>query len=154
MTLPPTVTADTGIDCLTHAHEAIVSIYASARTDAMALQATTLVQKYLPIAYASPGDEDARSNMHNASWIAGITFSNASVGVNHALAHAFGARFHISHGRANALFIPHVIAYNAGVPTKFMPSPDTRAYCAHEKYALAADQLGRAGDTVATRSPI
>lgn len=151
MTLPPTVTADTGIDCLTHALEAIVSIYASAYTDAMALQATTLVQKYLPIAYANPGDEDARSNMHNASCIAGIAFSNASVGVNHALAHAFGARFHISHGRANAIFIPHVIAYNAGVPTKFMPSPNTRAYCAHKKYALAADQLGLAGDTVADK---
>ena len=65
--------------------------------------------------------------MHNAACIAALAFSNASVGVNHALAHAFGARFGISHGRANALMLPHVIAYNASVPTKFMPSPNQRA---------------------------
>jgi acetaldehyde dehydrogenase/alcohol dehydrogenase len=64
--------------------------------------------------------------MHNAACIAAIVFSNASVGVNHALAHAFGARFQVAHGRANVLMLPHVIAYNAGVPTKFMPSPNQR----------------------------
>ena len=64
--------------------------------------------------------------MHNAACIAAMAFSNASVGVNHALAHAFGARFGVAHGRANALMLPHVIAYNAAVPTKFMPSPYTR----------------------------
>ena len=64
--------------------------------------------------------------MHNAACIAALAFSNASVGVNHALAHAFGARFGVSHGRANALMLPHVIAFNAAVPTKFMPSPNQR----------------------------
>ena len=73
--------------------------------------------------------------MHNAACIAALAFSNASVGVNHALAHAFGARFGVPHGRANALMLPHVIAYNAAVPTKFMPSPNQRAYIAHKKYA-------------------
>ena len=75
--------------------------------------------KYLPIAYEHPDDEEARSMMHNAACIAAMAFSNASVGVNHALAHAFGARFGVAHGRANALMLPHVIAYNASVPTKF-----------------------------------
>jgi acetaldehyde dehydrogenase/alcohol dehydrogenase len=73
------------------------------------------------------------------------------VGVNHALAHAFGARFGIAHGRANALMLPHVIAYNAAVPTKFMPSPHQRAYTAHKKYAMMADLLGLGGDTIAEK---
>ncbi len=94
------------------------------------------------------GDEEARSMMHNAACIAAIAFSNASVGVNHALAHAFGARFGVAHGRANALMLPHVIAYNAGVPTKFMPSPNQRTYVAHKKYAMIADLLGLGGQTV------
>jgi acetaldehyde dehydrogenase / alcohol dehydrogenase len=106
------------------------------------------VFKYLPVAYENPGDEEARSMMHNAACIAGIAFSNASVGVNHALAHAFGARFGIAHGRANALMLPHVIAYNAAVPTKFMPSPNQRGYIAHKKYAMVADLLGLGGDTI------
>ena len=77
--------------------------------------------------------------MHNAACIAGIAFSNASVGVSHALAHPFGAHFGVAHGRANALMLPHVIAYNASVPTKFMPSPNQRTYVAHKKYAMMAD---------------
>ena len=86
--------------------------------------------------------------MHNAACIAAMAFSNASVGVNHALAHAFGARFGVAHGRANALMLPHVMAYNAAVPTKFMPSPNQRGYVAHKKYATVADLLGLGGDTV------
>jgi len=148
MSMPKGLTADTGIDCLTHALEAGVSIYASAFTDSNAMQAIRLVFKYLPEAYENPGNEEARTMMHNAACIAGIAFSNASVGVNHALAHAFGARFHVAHGRANALVLPHVIAYNASVPTKFMPSPNTRAYVAHKKYAMMADMLGLGGNTV------
>ena len=148
MSMPKGLTADTGIDCLTHALEAGVSIYASAYTDSNALQAIRLVFKYLPVAYENPGDEEARSMMHNAACIAGIAFSNASVGVNHALAHAFGARFGIAHGRANALMLPHVIAYNAAVPTKFMPSPNQRGYIAHKKYAMVADLLGLGGETI------
>src|ERR1035438_3119371 len=115
MSMPKVLTADTGIDCLTHALEAGVSILSSPYTDSNAMQAIRLVFKYLPIAYEHPHDEEARSMMHNAACIAAIAFSNAAVGVNHALAHAFGARFGVSHGRANALMWPHVIAYNATV---------------------------------------
>jgi acetaldehyde dehydrogenase / alcohol dehydrogenase len=149
MTMPRGLTADTGIDCLTHALEAGVSIHASPFTDSNAMQAIRMVFKYLPIAYEHPQDEQARSMMHNAACIAALAFSNASVGVNHALAHAFGARFGVPHGRANALMLPHVLAYNASVPTKFMPSPNLRAYIADKKYAMMADLLGLGGDGVA-----
>jgi acetaldehyde dehydrogenase/alcohol dehydrogenase len=148
MSMPKVLTADTGIDCLTHALEAAVSIYASPYTDSNAMQAIRLVFKYLPIAYQHPHDEEARSMMHNAACIAAIAFSNAAVGVNHALAHAFGARFHVAHGRANALMLPHVMAFNASVPTKFMPSPNQRGYIAHKKYATIADLLGLGGCTI------
>src|SRR5690348_3185393 len=147
MSMPKSLTADTGIDCLTHALEAGVSNYASPYTDSNAMQAIRLVFKYLPIAYENPHDEEARCMMHNAACIAAMAFSNASVGVNHALAHAFGARFGVAHGRANALMLPHVIAYNASVPTKFMPSPYTQGYVAHKKYATVADLLGLGGHT-------
>jgi acetaldehyde dehydrogenase/alcohol dehydrogenase len=128
--------------------EAGVSNYASPYTDSNAFQAIRLVFKYLPIAYEHPLDEEARCMMHNAACIAAMAFSNASVGVNHALAHAFGARFGVAHGRANALMLPHVMAFNAAVPTKFMPSPYTQGYVAHKKYATVADLLGLGGHTV------
>jgi acetaldehyde dehydrogenase/alcohol dehydrogenase len=147
MSMPKSLTADTGVDCLTHALEAGVSSYASAYTDCNAMQAIRLAFKYLPISYDHPQDEEARAMMHNAACIAAIAFSNASVGVNHALAHAFGARFGVPHGRANALMLPHVIAYNASVPTKFMPSPNQVGYVAHKKYATVADLLGLGGNT-------
>ena len=147
MSMPKGLTADTGIDCLTHALEAAVSVYGSPYTDANALQAAQMAFKYLPIAYEHPQDEEARTMMHNAACLAALAFSNASVGVNHALAHAFGARFGVAHGRANALMLPHVIRYNASVPTKFMPSPHVKGYSAHKKYAMIADLLGLGGGT-------
>jgi acetaldehyde dehydrogenase/alcohol dehydrogenase len=148
MSMPKALTADTGIDALTHALEAGVSIYSSPYTDANALEAIRLVFKYLPVAYEHPGNVEARSMMHNAACIAALAFSNASVGVNHALAHAIGARFRIPHGRANALLLPHVIAYNASTPSKFMPSPHVRGYMAPKKYALFADMLNLGGQTI------
>jgi len=148
MSMPKVLTADTGIDCLTHALEAIVSIYASPYTDANAMQAIELAFKYLPNAFEDPRNQEARTMMHNAATMAAIAFANVSVGVNHALAHAFGARFHVAHGRANALMLPHVLRYNASVPTKFMPSPNQRAYVAHTKYAAVADRLELSGTTV------
>ena len=148
MSMPKGLTADTGIDCLTHGLEAAVSTYASAYTDSNAMQAIRMTFKYLPIAFEHPQDEEARCMMHNASCIAALAFSNASVGVSHALAHAFGAHFGVAHGRANALMLPHVMAYNAAVPTKFMPSPYQKGYIAHKKYATVADLLGLGGQNV------
>jgi acetaldehyde dehydrogenase / alcohol dehydrogenase len=148
MSMPKGLTADTGIDCLTHALEAAVSTLASPYTDCNAMQAIRMAFKYLPIAFEHPGDEEARCQMHNAACIAAMAFSNAAVGVNHALAHAFGARFHVAHGRANALMLPHVIAYNAAVPTKFLPSPYQKGYLANKKYATITDLLGLGGHTI------
>ena len=151
MSMPKGLTADTGVDCLTHALEAAVSTYASAYTDCNAMQAIRLVFRYLPVAFQSPQDEEARAMMHNAACIAAMAFANAGVGVNHALAHAFGARFGVAHGRANAVMLPHVIAYNASVPAKFRPSPNQRAYVAHLKYATVAELLALNGQTVEER---
>jgi acetaldehyde dehydrogenase / alcohol dehydrogenase len=145
MSMPPVLTADTGVDALTHALEAYVSIFASPYTDAFCLQAIHLILAALPRACADGGDLQARTDMANAATIAGLAFSNAFVGVNHALAHAVGARFGIAHGRANGLFLPHVLHYNAAVPTKFMPAPGYSAYVAPEKYAQIAWVLGLGG---------
>ena len=145
LTLPPAITADTGIDALTHALEAVVSIFASPFTDAFCLQAMNLIFEALPRAVEHGSDLRARTDMANAATIAGLAFSNAFLGVNHALAHALGARFGIAHGRANALFLPHVLRYNASLPRKFMPAPGYGAYVAPQKYAQAAWVLGLGG---------
>lgn len=145
LTMPPTLTADTGVDALTHALEAYVSIFATPYTDAFCLQAIHLILDALPRAFADGGDLAARSDMANAATIAGLAFSNAFVGVNHGLAHALGARFGIAHGRANGLFLAHVLRYNAAIPSKFMPAPGYSAYVAPEKYAQIAWVLGLGG---------
>ncbi|MBK9181107.1 MAG: bifunctional acetaldehyde-CoA/alcohol dehydrogenase [Acidimicrobiales bacterium] len=134
MSMPPSVTADTGIDALTHALEAGVSIFASPYTDALCAQACRLIFTYLPRAVADGSDMEARTAMANAATMAGIAFSNAFVGVNHALAHAVGPRFGVPHGRINGIFLPHVMRYNASLPTKFMPAPGYGAYVAPDKY--------------------
>ena len=126
MSMPKGLTADTGIDCLTHALEAGVSIYASPYTDSNAMQAIRLVFKYLPIAYEHPHDEEARSMMHNAACIAAIAFSNASVGVNHALAHAFGARFGVATAGPMRSCCRTSLLITRRCPRKFMPSPNQR----------------------------
>jgi acetaldehyde dehydrogenase/alcohol dehydrogenase len=143
--MPPQVTADSGVDALTHALEAGVSIFASPYTDAFAMQAINMILHNLPRAYAEGGDMEARTAMANAATIAGLAFSNAFVGVCHALAHAVGARFGVAHGRANGIFLPHVLRYNASLPSKFMPAPSYTAYVAPEKYAQIAYVFGLDG---------
>ncbi|MCL6477639.1 MAG: bifunctional acetaldehyde-CoA/alcohol dehydrogenase [Peptococcaceae bacterium] len=142
MSMPPKVAADTGMDALTHALEAYVSVMASDYTDALAAKAVELVFGYLPRSYHNPEDREAREKMHNASCIAGMAFTNAFLGVNHSLAHKLGGQFGISHGRANAVLLPFVIAYNASPPGKFASYPQYEFFLAPEKYREIASYLG------------
>ncbi|MFV8828231.1 bifunctional acetaldehyde-CoA/alcohol dehydrogenase [Alkalihalobacterium sp. APHAB7] len=142
MTVPKHVTADTGMDVLTHAIEAYVSIMANDFTDGLAMKAIQLVFDYLPTAYRNGSNELAREKMHNASTIAGMAFANAFLGINHSLAHKLGAEFHIPHGRANTILMPHVIRYNATKPKKFTAFPKYEHFIANERYAEIAKMLG------------
>lgn len=119
--VPPAVTADTGIDVLTHAIEAFVSTGANSFTDAAAEKAMKLVRSNLMKVYKNPDDLEARQKMHNASCLAGIAFSNAGLGLNHGMAHTLGAHFHLPHGRANGILLPYVMAYNAGCHEQLTP---------------------------------
>ncbi|SDE12941.1 bifunctional acetaldehyde-CoA/alcohol dehydrogenase [Sporomusa acidovorans] len=145
--VPPTVTADTGMDVLTHAIEAYVSVMASDYTDALAMKAIQLVFDYLPRAYQNGEDKIAREKMHNASCIAGMAFANAFLGINHSLAHKLGGEFPIPHGKANAVLLPYVIRYNSSKPTKFNAFPKYEHYIADEKYAEIAKYLGLSSRT-------
>ncbi len=120
--VPPAVTADTGIDVLTHAIEAFVSTTANDFSNAAAEKAIKLVRRHLLTAYGNPADLEARQGMHNASCLAGIAFSNAGLGLNHGMAHALGARFHIPHGRANGILLPYVMSFNAGCSESLTPT--------------------------------
>ena len=151
LTMPRSLTADTGVDALTHALEAGVSIFASPYTDAFCMQALHLILDALPRACADGSDLAARTAMSNAATLAGLAFSNAFVGIGHALAHAVGARFGIPHGRACGIFLPHIIRYNASLPTKFMPAPGYTSYIAPEKYAQMAWVHGLGGRTAEER---
>lgn len=141
-TVPKASTAFTGLDVLTHAIEAYVSVLATDYTDALALHAIKLVFEYLPESYKT-ADKLAREKMHNASCIAGMAFTNAFLGVNHSLAHKLGGEFHIPHGLANAYLLPHVIEYNGQqTPTKFAAWPKYDHYIAPERYAEIAKLMG------------
>ena len=132
LTMPPRLTADTGIDALTHAVEAYVSRRATPVSDTFALRAMTLVGGSLEAAYADGGDLRARGDMMLASLFAGTAFSNASVALVHGMSRPIGARFGIAHGLSNALLFPAVTRFSlAG---------------ARERYAACAAALGLAGD--------
>lgn len=143
MSLPKSATADTGLDVLTHALEAYVSVMASDYTDGLAMKAIQLVFKYLPRAYKNGAeDAEAREKMHNASCMAGMAFTNAFLGLNHSIAHKIGGEYHVPHGRANAVLLPHVIKYNASIPSKFVSFPKYKKFIADEEYAEIAAFLG------------
>ena len=149
MSVPAVPTADTGLDVLTHAIEAYVSILASDYTDALALKAIQLVFEYLPRSYKNgAADPEAREKMHNASTMAGMAFTNAFLGINHSLAHKLGGEFHIVHGRANAILLPHVIEYNGDTnPSKFVIFPKYEKYIAPQKFQEIARVLGLPAST-------
>ena len=131
-TMPPTLTAHTGMDALTHAIEAYVSTMNSPLTDPLAIKAIQMVFDQLPDSYN--GDKGAREQMHYAQCLAGMAFSNALLGIVHSMAHKTGAAFstgHIPHGCANAIYLPYVIQFNAK--------------CAKERYAEIARSVRLTG---------
>ncbi|KPC55371.1 bifunctional acetaldehyde-CoA/alcohol dehydrogenase [Amantichitinum ursilacus] len=147
MDMPKSLTAFGGIDAVTHALEAYVSVMANEYSDPQALQALTLLKAYLPSSYANgANDPRAREQVHNAATIAGVAFANAFLGVCHSMAHKLGAEFHLAHGLANALLITNVIRYNAvDIPTKqtaFSQYDRPQAKC---RYADIAEHLGLGG---------
>ena len=149
MTLPKSITADTGMDVLTHATEAYVSTLANDFTDGLAIQAIKLVFEYLERSYKyGANDPEAREKMHSASTLAGMAFANAFLGMNHSMAHKVGAEFHVPHGRANAILLPFTIRYNGQKPQKLSTWPKYNYYRADERYAELARILGLKASTV------
>jgi alcohol dehydrogenase class IV len=130
-TMPPTLTAHTGMDALTHAIEAYVATLHSPFTDPLALQSIEMIQEYLLKSF--DGDTEAREQMHYSQCLAGMAFSNALLGITHSMAHKTGAVFHIPHGCANAIYLPYVIDFNKK--------------SALDRYAKIAKRLGLSGET-------
>lgn len=147
MDQPKGLTAASGIDVLTHALEAYVSIMATDYTDGLALRAMKLVFDYLPSAYENgSADPIAREKMADASCLAGMAFANAFLGVNHSMAHKLGAFHHIAHGLANAVILTRVMRYNASdVPTKMGTFPQYEYPKAKARYVEAAKYCGVTG---------
>jgi len=146
MTVPASVTADTGMDVLTHAIESYVSVMASDYTRGLSLQAIKLVFENLEKSVKT-ADFDAREAMHNASTIAGMAFANAFLGITHSIAHKVGGEWGVPHGRTNAILLPNVIAYNAKNPSKHAMFPKYEFYKADKDYADIARFMGFAGNT-------
>lgn len=140
-TVPARTAADSGMDALTHAIESYVSVMASDYTRGLSLQAIGLIFENLR-ASVLDGDPEAKETMHNASTIAGIAFANAFLGIVHSISHKVGAEFGIAHGRTNAIFLPHVIQYNAQRPVKHAIFPKYESFHADEDFASIARYLG------------
>ncbi len=147
LSMPRGLTAASGIDALTHALEALVSVLSTEYTNSVALECARLVFKYLPASYNEGGkNRKAREKMHYAANLGGMAFANAFLGLCHSMAHKLGARYNIPHGIANALLICEVIRYNAVEdPTKQATFPQYSYPLAKSRYARAAEFLGLGG---------
>lgn len=141
--VPGVIAADTGMDALTHATEAYVSMLASDYTDGLALQAIKMIFEYLPRSVANGrNDKEAKEKMHNAATIAGMSFANAFLGIVHSMSHKIGGEFGTVHGRTNSVLLPYVIMYNGSRPNKLATWPKYNYFKADEKYFEIANMLG------------
>jgi alcohol dehydrogenase class IV len=150
MGLPPHITADTGLDALTHAVEGYTSVYNNDFCDGLCLKAIQLVFAYLPRVYADGSDVQAREHMHNAATIAGLGFGNSMAALAHAMGHSLGAVLHAPHGRAVSLFLPYTIRFSANVEgtryadiARFLGLPAQDETEGAESLATAIEQLMR-----------
>jgi alcohol dehydrogenase class IV len=143
-TTPQSLTADAGMDAVSHAVEAYVSQHHTDFADAMAEKALHLLMDYLPATYIDGADMAARERVHNAACLAGMAFENAGLGIVHSLSHAIGGSFHVPHGRLNAMIMPCVMEFNAGNLrlTKEAPTPVAI------RYAQLGHSLGMAAATI------
>ncbi|MGO3751828.1 MAG: iron-containing alcohol dehydrogenase [Peptoniphilaceae bacterium] len=118
-TMPPKITAHTGMDVMTHAVEAFVSTSGDDYASPLAIKAIELVLKNLEKAVKNGDDMEARTKMHDASTLAGMAFSNVSLGIVHSMAHKIGGIYHLTHGEANAIMLPYIIDYNRKSTDKY-----------------------------------
>ncbi len=148
LSMPPKLTAHSGIDALTHAIEAYLSVFSNEYTKGLALEAIRLVFKYLPRAYHNGADDrKAREKMHYASTTAGMAFANAFLGICHSMAHKLGSTFELPHGLANGLLINQVIKYNSDdAPVKQAAFPQYKYPLAKTRYAKIAEHIGIEGE--------
>jgi acetaldehyde dehydrogenase / alcohol dehydrogenase len=149
LNMPKGLTAASGIDAVSHSLEAMVSVTATEYTNGLALESLQLLFKYLPQSYRDGADNiKAKSKVHHAATIAGMAFANAFLGLCHAMAHQLGGIFHLAHGVANSLLLPHIIRYNASeVPTKQATFPQYTHPYARQRYIKVVDALGLGGKT-------
>ncbi|MBW2428881.1 MAG: iron-containing alcohol dehydrogenase [Deltaproteobacteria bacterium] len=143
ISMPPSVTADTGMDAMVHAIETFVSINATVFSDTLAEKAILLIGEYLPVAWAKGSNTEARYHMSLAATLAGMAFGSGGLGAVHALAYPLGTEYHMTHGRTNAIMLPHVMRYNLpGSPEKYawlaeLMGQDTAGYSPMDAAELA-----------------
>ncbi len=154
LSMPPRVTADTGMDAMVHAIETYVSMNATVFSDVLAERAIELIARYLPIAWAKGSNLEARYQMSAAATVAGLAFGSGGLGAVHALAYPLGTEYHMTHGRTNAIMLPHIMKFNlSGNPAKYariaeLMGQDINGYSMYEAAAMAVDAVKELLDTI------
>lgn len=154
LSMPPTVTADTGMDAMVHAIETYVSMNATVFSDILAERAIQLIADYLPVAWAKGSNTDARYQMSLAATLAGMAFGSGGLGAVHALAYPLGTEYHMTHGRTNAIMLPHVMRYNIpGSPERYariaeLMGKDIEGFAVSEAADLAVEAIRELLDTI------